>query len=215
MASSLIASPAVTFARRKEDASVTELERDTNKIPVRVFNLSHVLLALILVAGGVCFIITGMDSAAAKTDIAKNVALIQGWGVGIVSAFVGAVLALYGDMSDEKKVLAKKARKKSIQSSRFAAKKLGDKVIPILTKEHVEARIAIDAALRLKLDESGAKWNQDESDRIGVILFQDLARKITISSLITDRGMTTASAIEHAIAEMETQSVKPIQDGWL
>lgn len=193
------------FSRLKEDSSVADLEKRAKKISIWVFDSILSMMGMLLLV-------------AAFVGIIVWIALIGKVSPGLVILVFGLsgsgttflILA-----SDRKKKAEKKALQKSIHNSRQTAKKLGDAIVPVLTKQHVDARINIDAALRTKLDEKGGKWSQPDSDRIGVLLFRDLMRESAISSLILERGITSASEIESALHLMGTESVTPIQEGWL
>jgi hypothetical protein len=79
----------------------------------------------------------------------------------------------------------------------------------------VEARIRIDEALRLKLEELNLGWRQGDADRIGALLFRDLNHEPVIVSFIADRGMINSKEIEAALLEVESNAAAPVRSGWL
>jgi hypothetical protein len=120
------------------------------------------------------------------------------------------------DQSTEEQNATRKRSKRGIRKSRRTAKKLGVSVVPVLTKEHVEARIRVDAALLEKRRDQGRETNiNPASDDIAVLLFKDLNREQVIISLISDRDITSASEIEEALLEVEAYTAAPVRSGWL
>jgi hypothetical protein len=98
----------------------------------------------------------------------------------------------------------------SIGLSREIAMSLGKAVVPVLTKDHVEAGLRFDKAI----DEHGVKWTRDDFHGIRTLLLEDLSREDAIISLVTVRGMVTLSEVREALHEMESNG-KPLQGGWL
>lgn len=205
--------PLRALRRTKEDPKVTELERKSH----RVKTLTLSVMPLVAAAALIGFVIYGatLPDAHGQSDLAILVNNFQRWAVSGVMIMAAVLCIFMSDLSDSKKVRENKAIKKGIHGARNAAQKLGSEIVPFLTASHVDARIRIDDALRLKLDESKTGWNQGESDEIGVLLFRDLNREPVIASLITDRGMTTSNEIEAALLESESNTAAPVRSGWL
>jgi hypothetical protein len=98
----------------------------------------------------------------------------------------------------------------SIVRSREIAITLGETVIPVLTKEHVEAGLRFDKAA----EDHGTRWKREDYYGIRSLLLEDLSREDAIISLVTERGMTNTSDVRHALAGMDAVH-KPLQSGWL
>lgn len=205
--------PLRAISRSKEDPKVTEMERKSH----RVKTLTLSVMPLVAAAALIAFVIYGatLPDAHGQSDLAILVNNFQRWAVSGVMIMAAVLCIFMSDLSDSKKVRENKAIKKGIHGARNAAQKLGSEIVPFLTASHVEARIRIDDALRIKLDESKTGWKQGESDEIGVLLFRDLNREPVIASLITDRGMTTSKEIEAALLESESNTAAPVRSGWL
>lgn len=99
---------------------------------------------------------------------------------------------------------------RSIERSREIAITLGEDVVPVLTKEHVEAGIRFDNAV----NEHGIIWTREDMHGIRRLLIEDISRESALTSLVTERGMTTLSAVSEALQDIESNP-KPLQNGWL
>lgn len=110
-----------------------------------------------------------------------------------------------------------KARRTSLKKARLLAKQLGPTVVPVLTAKHVEAIYELRTQILLAAATAGQEYEEKESDydRLAVLLLEDLNREGLLIDLIRGRSLTGMDDIEAALKEIETDTIKPLQDGWL
>jgi hypothetical protein len=205
--------PLRALSHIKEDPTVTEMERKSHRAKTLTLSVMPLVAAAALI-GFVIYSAT-LPDAHGQSDLATLVNNFQRWAVSGVMIMAAVLCIFMSDLSDSKKVRENKAIKKGIHGARNAAQKLGSEIVPFLTASHVDARIRIDDALRLKLEELKLGWRQGDADRIGALLFRDLNREPVIASLITDRGMINSKEIEAALLEIESNTAAPVRSGWL
>lgn len=193
------------------DPQVKEMER---RLRVKARSpLQRIMLALCWTAFPMLILLLSFTVAIAFQSNPVN-AIVTGvlGGLALLLAFTVARLFIKAgatheveDVNDERK-----QHKRSIELSRRSALSPGESVIPVLTKEHVEAGVRFDQATT----EYGVRWTREEFHAIRSLLLEDISREDAIIKLVTERGMRDTSGIRHALAGMDAVH-KPLQDGWL
>lgn len=114
-------------------------------------------------------------------------------------------------------VVEHKMRRSAVKRSRQAAKRLGSTVIPVLTEEHITSVERLHKAMTTAAAASPASTKPDARDhkRLTVLLLADLNREPLLLNLIEERGLVTMDDIEASLKEIETNTITPLQDGWL
>jgi hypothetical protein len=199
----------------KEDPRIKEMERKSHRLKTLTLGLMPLVGAAALATFAIFGVFLADANADGQSEPTTLVNNFQRWAVAGVMIMVAVLFVSMSDLSDSTKVRENKAIKKGIHGARHSAQKLGTDIVPVLTQSHVEARIRIDEALRLKLEELNLGWRQGDADRIGALLFRDLNREPVMVSLIVDRGMINSKEIEAALLDIESNAVAPVRNGWL
>ena len=190
--------------RVNEDASVKQMNKDANRVAYNKLTVMSEYLTIAVPGLAVMVVFAASHNDGSIFEVAYMPTLL------VMAVAAKVALLFLNPYTREKRLL-----KKSISGARQSAGKLGTELVPVLTKEHVEARIKIDDALRQKLKNKDTKWSQRDSDGIGSLLFQDLNREPIILSLISDRHLLTFADVSAALSEMESMTINPVREGWL
>ena len=138
------------------------------------------------------------------------------WAVVITGVFtVACLIVTFLILSKTSHLVAaakkeRKKRTKALNRSRKTAKKLGGAVVPVLTKEHVEAMARLEQALA----GNGVSWSKSETDKVRALLLEDLDRAQSLVSLIESHEAPSLEQVLAELADMEAKP-KPLQGGWL
>lgn len=116
---------------------------------------------------------------------------------------------------EDSSLVENKTRRSVIKRSRQAAKRLGSTVVPVLTEDHVNSVERVHKAMTAAATASHSKPDARDHDRLTVLLFENINREQVLLSIINDRGLFTAKEIEAALRDMESNTVGPVQSGWL
>lgn len=192
-----------------EDESIRELRRDSRPsiwtMTTRAAKVALPITVILMTASMLGAFNKPMSELLVNGELPPIAAIVV-----FAVAFTSAVVWGGESFATTANAKARKLDRKRIRKARRAAKSLGTSVVPLLTKEHVEARIRVDDILHAHVP----FWKQSDSDGLCKLLFADLSREPVIISLITERGMTTYTQVREALADIESNP-KPLQNGWL
>lgn len=189
-----------------EDESVRDMWRASRPAPMTLISCSSLVTLLISVFLMFASILKWVELP--NTRISDDLPPIASMIV-IAFAFGSAVVLGFGSFITPDTELERVAERRRIKKARRTAKSLGSSVIPVLTKDHIEARVRVDNALRANVP----VWKQSDSDGICKLLFADLTREPVITDLINKRGLVTFAHIKEALEGMESNEV--LKEGWL
>jgi hypothetical protein len=117
--------------------------------------------------------------------------------------------------SKDSSLVENKIRRNVVKRSRQAAKRLGSNIVPVLTEDHVTSVERVHKAMITAAESSKGSTGSRDYDRITALLFENINREQVLLSIINDRGFFTAKEIEAALRDMESNTVGPVQSGWL
>lgn len=178
-----------------------------DEYPIIKIDSKMLLGSLIIIAIGTWMLVSNVAIINSPTPDERKLWGVS-WAIILYGIFVGLCTNIVGKDTKNRN----KTARKIIAASRHVVHEAG---IPTLTKERVEARLRIEQTLRDKLHRAKITWEQEDSDRLTKLLFEDLNREPLITALISDRALLTVTEIESALRQIETQTLTPIQDGWL
>jgi hypothetical protein len=114
-------------------------------------------------------------------------------------------------------VAINKARRINLKKARLLARRLGPTVVPVLTAKHVETIYELRTEMLLAAATADQEYEEKESDydRLAVLLLEDLNREDLLLDLIKSRGIANMDGIEAALKEIEDNTIRPLQSGWL
>lgn len=193
------------------DSAVAELERklkmrdrDREQKHMLIINWTAFPVIALIVAFGAAF----------KFQTDPQTAIMGGivGGVFLAGILVFGPILMKKSGTPETNAMNDKREKdmRSVELSRKIASSLGESVIPVLTKEHVEAGLRFDKTV----SEHGIRWTRENFHGIRSLLLEDLSREDAIIHLLTVRGITDVSEVRALLDGMDAVH-KPLQDGWL
>lgn len=202
----------------KEEPGVKTLHKGHKLFPKgMVSGLTALTIGAVVIAL-LCAGLAGIVIFAATT--ALNISI--GWAYAAAGLVGATVLCSFGKQpvswvlnSPTSPFVVSRQRKANIDKTRAIAHHLGASVVPVLTAEHIQAIQTVHEELEAASSRAESAANTDDYDRIAVLLLEDLKREYLILDLIQDRGLTTMDQIEAALHQIETETVIPLQDGWL
>lgn len=108
-------------------------------------------------------------------------------------------------------IVINKERRANLKKTRRLAAQLGESIVPVLTEEHVAAIQQV----HFELCSSTGEADSSDYDRIAILILEDLNRETLLIDIINNRGITTMDEVEEVLQQIETDTIKPLQSGWL